>query len=415
MRSLRSWKTIRAITSIIICGNGSRKERHAVSFVAFVAQYYEERLHFYECLDLTRCAETVLLDIAGEASALHKFLIDILEEGYAITVNRLVRQTDAFDRLQRFLSTVLPHLGGPSAREHFYLFPDLIPLPQFTTKAFAGGTIFELHAYLDHLDRLSDDPVHIASCFDDAQQCQRWQAKTQVLMTEMVAFLHWLCPRLSQLTSVVPVPLLRDTLLIHIGLLWLRRSGVPVPAPQPLMIGRKFADLCGNGRDIYGALSNVIYRVLMEEHPRDLATLRRHFATAIHADPAIPASFTQACRDYLATLVLDGTPLFIESGVQGTFPLLLLSLTVNTGDMVFYTTTPWLYPTYAPIVFQKNYHYLREMETIVAHDHLFQLKTVQDGTVLVEETTNATARCLALYEIQTFKAMLKRCMPTFAS
>src|SRR5262252_5463458 len=59
-----------------------------------------------------------------------------------------------------------------------------------------------------------------------------------------------------------------------------------------------------------------------------------------------------------------------------------------------------------PIVFQKNYHYLREMETIVAHDHLFRLKTVQDGTVLVEETTNATAQCLALYEIQTFKAMV---------
>jgi hypothetical protein len=39
---------------------------------------------------------------------------------------------------------------------------------------------------------------------------------------------------------------------------------------------------------------------------------------------------------------------------------------------------------------------------------------VQDGKVLVEETTNEPARCLALYEIQTFKAMMKRCMPTFA-
>jgi hypothetical protein len=155
--------------------------------------------------------------------------------------------------------------------------------------------------------------------------------------------------------------------------------------------------------------------VLLEEPCCDQATLRHHFATAVHADPAIPALFTQACRNYLATLALDGTPLFIESGVQGTFPLFLLSLTGNQGAMVFYTTTPWLYPTYEPIVFRKNYNYLREMETIVAHDYLFQFKTVQDGIVLVEETTNATARCLALYEIQTFKAMLKRCMPTFAS
>src|SRR5262249_50802334 len=154
----------------------------------------------------------------------------------------------------------------------------------------------------------------------------------------------------------------------------------------------------------------------MEDHPHDLATLRHQFATAVHADPAIPASFTQACRGYLATLALDGTPLFIESGVQGTFPLFLLSLTDNTGEMVFYTTTPWLYPIYEQIVFRKNYNYLREMETIVAHDHLFQFKTMQDGPVLVEETTNETARCLALYEIQAFKEiMMQRCMPTLAS
>ena len=84
-----------------------------MSFSAFVAQYYAERLHFYECLDLGRCPEATLLDVAEEASALHKFLTDILEEGYTATVNRLVGQTDAFNRLQQFLSTVLQHLGGP--------------------------------------------------------------------------------------------------------------------------------------------------------------------------------------------------------------------------------------------------------------------------------------------------------------
>jgi hypothetical protein len=77
------------------------------------------------------------------------------------------------------------------------------------------------------------------------------------------------------------------------------------------------------------------------------------------------------------------------------------------------SSTPTI-SSYEQIVFRKNYNYLREMETIVAHDHLFQLKTVQDGKVLVEETTNERARSLALYEIQTFKAMMKRCMHMFA-
>ena len=83
-----------------------------MSFVAFIAPYYAERLHFYERLDLTRCPEAELLDVAGEASALHKFLTDILEEGYTNAVDRLVGQTDALNRLQRFLSTVLHAPGG---------------------------------------------------------------------------------------------------------------------------------------------------------------------------------------------------------------------------------------------------------------------------------------------------------------
>ena len=386
-----------------------------MSFFTFVARYYVERLHYYERLDLGRCPEAKLLDVAGEASTLHKFLTDILEEGYTTTVHKFVGQTDAINRLQRFLSMVLHVLGPPSERERFYLFPERISLPRSTTEPFIGGTTYELQTYLDHLDHLADQPVDIVHCFENAQQCQRWQEKTAVLMTEMVAFLHWLCTRLAQPVSLVPVPLLRDTLLIHLGLTWLRRHGMPIHAPQPALIGRKFADLCGDGRVIHGALGDSIYRVLMEDPPCDLATLRHRFVTAVHAEPAIPASFTQACRDYLATLALDGIPLFIESGVQGTFPLFLLSLTGNTGEMVFYTTTPWLYPTYAPIVFRKNYNYLREMETIVAHEHLFQLKTVQDGKVLVEETTNETARSLALYEIHTFKEIMRHRMEAIAA
>jgi hypothetical protein len=180
------------------------------------------------------------------------------------------------------------------------------------------------------------------------------------------------------------------------------------------MIGRKFADTCGNGRRIHGALGDVLHRVLLEDRTCDLAGLRRQFATYVHKDPDIPVSFTQACQEYLTGLNLEGPPCFIESGMQGTFTLFLLSLTGNVGDMVFYTTTPWLYPLYEPIVFRKNYNYLREMETIVAHDYLFQFKARRDGTIYVEETTNETARSLALYEIHTFKEIMMHRMDAIA-
>jgi hypothetical protein len=61
-----------------------------VSSSAFRHRYYQERLAFYESLDLRQVSETELLAVAGEASSLQKFLTDILEEGYAGAVHRLV-------------------------------------------------------------------------------------------------------------------------------------------------------------------------------------------------------------------------------------------------------------------------------------------------------------------------------------
>lgn len=239
---------------------------------------------------------------------------------------------------------------------------------------------------------------------------RRWQAKIQVLMTEMFAFLPWVVQRLTQRQDFVPVPLLRDTLLVQIGLRLLRHYGIPIREPKPVLIGRRFADMFGDDRQIHGALANVIYRVLLAHGPCKVATMRRRFAEYVREDPAIPAPFTQASRGYLEALALAGPPLFIESGVQGTFPLWLLALSHNVGDMVFYVTAPWLYRTYGSVVFRKNYNYLREVETIVAHDHLFQLKAMHTLPACIEETPNEHIRNLALYEIHVFKEIVKHRM-----
>jgi hypothetical protein len=378
-----------------------------MSFSEFMTGYYRERLQFYEHLDLGCCTNAELIEVGGEASSLKKFLSDILEEGYEETVSRLVTQTDAINRLQRFLPMVLQRLGTLHEQERFYLWPDRIRLDSHDFEASAEGKSIELHAYLAYLDVQSDCPVDITPCFDEVHQMRRWQAKTQVLMAEMCAFLTWVLKCLVQRQHFVPVPLLRDTLLVQMGLRLLRRHGVSMWEPQPVFIGRAFADQFGDGRQIHGTLANVIYRVLLEHGPCDLATMRRRFAEYVRQEPAIPTAFTQASRAYLEALALEGPPLFIESGVQGTFPLWLLALSGDAGDMVFYVTAPWLYRTYASIVFSKNYNHLREVETIVAHDHLFRLKEAHEGRVFVEETMNEITRRLALYELHAFKEIVK--------
>ena len=87
------------------------------------------------------------------------------------------------------------------------------------------------------------------------------------------------------------------------------------------------------------------------------------------------------------------------------FILTLLTLSGPAADMLLYTTVPWLYDTYAPVVCQRNYNYLRDMETVVAHDHLFRFGAWRKGKVYVTETTGDRIRRLAAYEIRFFRQL----------
>ena len=373
-----------------------------MSFWDFIVPYYEARLQHYEGLDLGRCSERELLTAAQEASTLRKFLADLVEEGYTDTAALLRERTDAPARLQRFLGAALEILGPPPERERFYLIgePVHIRIPH-ADRAFAGAPEISLHDYLDQLKARSDDPVDISDCFDDPCQMQRWQRKTARVMTEMVGFLRWIDDRLRARPDRVPVPLLRDTLLIYLGLTWLGRQ------PLPVFISRAFANMWSDNHPIHETLADIVYRVLTEQGTCSLATMRACFTEHLRDDPgAVPAPFMRACREQLAWLDAVGPPAFIESGVQGTFILPLLTLSGPPADMLLYTTVPWLYDTYAPVVYQPNYNYLREMETIVAHDHLFRFSAWRGGRVYVVESTDDRMRRLAMYEIRLFRQLV---------
>lgn len=377
-----------------------------MAFVEYVAGYYRRRLDAWEALDPATADPAALLAAAGEASALRKFLADIAEEGYAGTVRRLEAATGARARLGRFLAAALPRLGPEGEAERFSLAPRGrlagLPLP-----AAAGtGPAVELDEYLAGLEARAERPGDLGACFPDAGARRAWEGRTATILAELGGFLGWLAARLEA-TGAVPVPVLRDTLLVHLGLGWLRRRGRPLRPCRPLAIGRAFADRFGDGRDIHGTLGDLIYDVLLERDPCDLATLRGEFARRALAAPGVPAAFTRASRACLEALGLDAPPLFVESGVQGTFPLWLLALGDGAGDLALYATLPWLGLTYAGRVYQPNYNYLRDVETLVAHDHLFTVAAVGDGRVRVAETRDERARCLALHEIRAFRRLVE--------
>ena len=145
-----------------------------------------------------------------------------MEDGYTDEVALLGDRTGAADGLQRFLGAVLEALGPPSERERFFLIGEPVEI-QFphADKAFDGAPEISLQDYLDQLNARSDDPVDISDCLGNPCQMQRWQRKTARVMTEMVGFLRRIDNRPRVRPGRVPVPLLRDTLPICLGLTWL--------------------------------------------------------------------------------------------------------------------------------------------------------------------------------------------------
>ena len=383
--------------------------------IAFLTKYYLTKLEIYEQFDYKNCSKDELFKLASRASSLRKMLLDFIEEEYTEFIKELVQKTDAINRLGQILEIALKQLGGGTERDYFYLYPKPIHIKALEEGNFGYGKYFELSEYLDLLDKRSENTINIASCFENAVQMQHWKEKTKILMLEMVDFLFWIVAQLQQHPKSVPVPLLRDTLLIYYGLVFLNRNGASVCHPKPIFISRKFIKTYFGSEDIYLTLSSeLLYDILYDKNKCSLNTLRQEFATHAYINEKIPKSFIELSSNYMDSLNLEGSPILIETGLHGTFPLWLLTINKNIGNFVLYNTVPWLYSTYQDIVFRKNCNYLRDIETIVLHDHLIQFKEYQDnGQVIIEETNNPSIKALALFELHLFKKLLKERMNQF--
>jgi len=376
------------------------------SEIPFVTKYFQTRLKVYDQFDFSKCTTDELHDMASEASSLRKILFDYNEEGYTELSDSLNSEFDISNRLGNFLDEALPLLGGKSERELFCLYAEPVSLNILKQSHFKGGPEFELIEYLSHLDSLADQPPDISKCFENKNQMKLWLAKTNFVLSEMSEYLLWIIKRLQQRHDAVPVLMLRDTLLIYFGIMWARRQGVSINKPEPLLMSRKFVGAVTGSEDMYLHISGYIFHTLLHNNVlSDLTMFRDGFIKKTLSDKSIDSRFVKASRDYLSSLTLSAAPLIIESGIHGVFPLWLLALNNNKGDFLLYSTAPWLYPIYKDILFRQNYNGLRDIETIVIHEHLFQIKDYCNGKVIVEEARNPVVMNLALYELCLFKKL----------
>ena len=373
--------------------------------VRFMRNYIRQRLEDYESLEFSQHPRQRLLEIGQEASSIRKYIFDARDEGYHHFTDAIVRPIDAMARLDRFLGRLVHSLGAPSERHLFHLYPQEIDLAILHASKFDGEKI-KLNVLLEGLEQQTETATDVQGCFADPRQEKHWIAKTAILLNETMKFLRWTLDQYRrEPAGTVPVFLLRDTLFLYWGYKELYRQGLVTIEPQPLLLSRKFLLYTEGSEDAYmSVISRSIYEALAEQ-PKDAESFRRLFNHFLQ-NKALPISFQRETRAYLEQLVGLQPIFMVESGLAGSMPLWIMSQCENDGKFVMYTTAPWLEQLYGANIFCRNYNYLRDIETSVAQEFLFQFHSVENGQCWVRKTSNPLIEKLALFELQRFRELL---------
>ena len=330
----------------------------------------------------------------SEAFGTRAVLNDYIDEGYG----KYIAQALGGTGLEEQLDSYLQQTGetGPS------LLGDLADRGRVDL-VWTPGEKQSLPDFLGwglELENLPDIDAHFAS----RDEAESWRTRTRFLMNELAKYVRWVYQQVEQ-RGWQPVSLLRDALLVHLGLVWLGREDA-----RALLLNRMFADAFGAREEVYvKLLIETLYRdVAAPNSPTDLEELRRRFSEGALKEGLLPPTFVQACRHHVNELGLHAEPCWVESGVNGTFPLWLSALTDNEGGMLLYNTVPWLQGYYELCTFRRDYEYLRDMETIVAHESLFQVDLADPlaSPMYVVVSADRQAKDLAAYEAVTLRRLL---------
>lgn len=361
-----------------------------MDFFDFILAYYTDKLKSYEALNLEGLSQKELLAVLAEASALKKFMYDNKEEGYEDTYNEFCQRLDAVGRLEDFLARGLALTGGRE-EELFYLYPHRL---RDTLSTQGSPTrILELNSFLTQLEALTwaDLDQDLLRKYASPQ----WLEKTQAVIREMAAYTRWITQQAGPRSSYLC--LLRDALIPYMGL---RQGGFDA---VPLLLSRKFLAPWGNV--FYKYITPPIYDIIARAPGTSYSELRSQYRDLLLGETQKPIQDAiAAAREYLGVVTQqDKEYLAIESGVQGSMPLFAGAIAENIQGFLMYTTAPWLLSQYKGIIFRSNYNYLREMETLVCQNHLFDFHSYALGQVQVKEFLDPQIQTLAQYELLLFR------------
>lgn len=325
-----------------------------MSFLSFNVEYYLKKVERYETAPLSKS------DIY-EAKQLLKLTNDLADEGYFELFNALQRAGALVDRLKAVIV---------SAGERPFYAPigakgvDIFRAEQIELSEYSDGLVLRAQAF--------DPPIN------------------DRFLPEIQSF----CRSIEYDKNSSYVFLLRDCLLPYIYFKRYRADNI-----YPYLIGRSFTDMLYKNAGVDDRVRAVVFDAL-EAGKTDFKSFldycKAHIKKILSAYPDIATAVKR-----LLSHIQSRKIVVIETGVFGTFPLLLSALD-DRIEFKMYTTAPYLFDTYKNNIFTTAYENIRMFETLDCSEHLFKLTGFKDDKFYVSETADNDIIERSLCEINYF-------------
>lgn len=374
--------------------------------VNHVTSFFKRRLDELESLNLRRVSESELTRSLEQAISMKQALTDLASEdgGYYLKLPRLLNSALSVDvRISQFVAKGRAALGRKCDLSHLAPYE----IEQYRADASQGFSQFELEEYLEYLESNAMSPdlpppeVQAPHWKKYAEVCSRLINYLQFLVSGRVTKGSHNEDRLASF-----VFLLRDTLLVYLGMKRLCRADWPLEA-RALLVGRSLLqsfEPTVPRNHLYVSLFNLLYESLASHTGRFdsdfLATYKR--TLSLHATPASNALLAFLERYCGTVLAQDRKFIVVENGVHGTMPLLVMASTPTVTDLRMYTAIPWLQGFYMAKMFSDLSFHMRELESVHCQEQLFQFAGVTGDRILVKETRDWAVRLISYQEIRYF-------------
>lgn len=364
-----------------------------------VVAFVMERLEALESLDVELLTPQALSSYCDQARSIKQSFADLASEdgGYYKLPALVDSVLNTQIRINRFLTRAAEVMGVETPPEPA---EGAQQMPQWSDSP-TRATNYTVEQYLDHLEST------VSGMTPEFHLVKGRQTRlSEGLCGRLIAYMAFLAGKPSGSGVSRLVFLLRDTLLLCLGMRRLSRCGWPVDV-RALLINRAVLERLGQraGRaNLYVECYNSIFAALALSEglygSAFIDSYRRVLAESIGSRFAVVSAFL-AAQGEAHLSGADGWTI-VDNGVHGTMPLLCMSTMPAIGDLRMYTAVPWLQRFYGQRIYSCRSMDMREHERLSCQERLFQCHVVAPEAVLIAETPDPKVREESYLEIRLF-------------